>query len=518
MNRFWKTTTRIFSPLHRRIGFFSLIVFTFFSLVIYLSVEKLHAETALESIQKMNYGLARYLVDHRMNPLLNDKGEVDTKAMKDLASDVMMTNPALEVYMLDAGGRIKAHAIDGFNPVLDAVSLTPINRLLSISSPVKFPTYGDDPRHLSRKNIFSVAAIESGKKNDQPTAYLYVILQGEAARNIDQATSRSNALYQTLWLLGSSIIVALSLLWLSYSHLTRPLRVLAQQFSDFQKNGSSGTEPTVGSIDEVASLGHEFKSLQTRISQHLIEIQTSHAAQRDLVSNISHDLFTPLACIQSYAERCLTISHPFGAEVSAQGELQGNLKVILRQSQRMDDRLKALFQFSRLDSDSVAPKLEIIALNELLHDVIEPYQLSAQASYIHLTTSIIDSQNPPASQTPLLVEVDPSLIERVLQNLVDNALRHTPKNGAVHVALKGFEHHVLVSVTDTGLGIDSKNLHHIFDRFWQDQPSSSSHQAHSAGLGLAIVKKILALHKTQIIVRSVPGVETVFEFRLPRLV
>ena len=524
MKQTWQATTQIFAPLHRRIGFFSLVVFTVFSLIIFQTVEKLHAETALESLQKMNYGLARYLVDHRMNPLINDKGEVDAKAMKDLASDVMMTNPALEVYLLDASGKIKAHAIDGFNPLVDAVNLRPINRLLSIDGSEKFPIYGDDPRHANRKNIFSVAAVDANKNNNQPTAYLYVILQGEAARSMDQATNRSNALYQALWLLGFSIVVALSLLWMSYSQLTRPLRVLAAQISSFKKNDASGVEGIVDSSDEVKSLAREFKSMQVRISQHLTEIETSNAAKRDLVSNISHDLFTPLACIQSYTERCLTISHSDYAVTSPQGELQNNLKVILRQSQRMDKRLKALFEFSRLDSDNVAPKTEIIALGELLHDVIQPYQLTAQASGVDLTVDIAASQNLAASQNssnyqaPFLVAIDPLLIERVLQNLIDNALRYTPKNGAVCVALKGFEHHVLVSVSDTGSGIEPEKLHHIFDRFWQDQPSNVAHRAHSAGLGLAIVKKILALHKSQIIVSSIPSVATVFEFSLPRLI
>ena len=519
MKRSWQTATRVFAPLHRRIGFFSLIIFMMFSLAIFVSVEKLHADTALESTQKMNFGLARYLVDHRMSPLLNTQGEVDDKALKGLATDVMMTNPALEVYLLGADGQIKAHAIDGFHPLLDKVNLEPINRLLSIesSNSIKLPLYGDDPRHPTRKNIFSVAAIDPSQANGQPQAYLYVILQGQAARSIDQVTNRSNALYQTLWLLGCSIAVALLLLWMSYSFLTRPLRLLAEQISSFQKKAMGTPSRFVNSLDEVASLDREIKSMRSRISQSLAEIEQSHSAKRDLVSNISHDLFTPLACIQSYTERCLTIGDPEHGATNPPGELENNLKVILRQSKRMGERLNALFEFSRLDSDSVVPKLEVTDLSELLHDVVRPYQLEARANHIDLTIHVVDGQIGQSHGTPLLVMIDPLLIERVLQNLMDNALRYTPKNGVVSLGLMRSEHHIMVSVSDSGSGIDPKHLNHVFDRFWQDQPADSGRPKHSAGLGLAIVKKILDLHKSQITVRSTPTIETVFEFSLARV-
>jgi signal transduction histidine kinase len=114
------------------------------------------------------------------------------------------------------------------------------------------------------------------------------------------------------------------------------------------------------------------------------------------------------------------------------------------------------------------------------------------------------------------VRADIALIERVLQNLIDNALRHTPQHGDVTVALDAAASQIQVSVTDSGSGIAREHLPHIFERYWRASDDTGTHPGASAGLGLAIVKRILDLHGSVVRVRSELARGTRIEFGLPQ--
>jgi signal transduction histidine kinase len=246
--------------------------------------------------------------------------------------------------------------------------------------------------------------------------------------------------------------------------------------------------------------------MQQRIAQQVQHLQDNDRLRRELVSNISHDLHTPLANVQGYVETLLLA----GDQLDAAGR-ELHLRTAMRHIKRLHRRIADLFELSKLDAGQVAPRLEPFRLGELLQDVVQDGQLAARERGVAL--ALADS-----AEAHARVRADIGLIERVLQNLVDNALAHTPRGGAVTLALERDGPDALrVAVIDTGSGIAREHLPHIFERYWRaDDAPAQAGQGASAGLGLAIVKRILDLHGSVVRVASDPARGTRFEFSLPQ--
>jgi signal transduction histidine kinase len=145
-------------------------------------------------------------------------------------------------------------------------------------------------------------------------------------------------------------------------------------------------------------------------------------------------------------------------------------------------------------------------LSELVQDVVQKFQLKADEKKIRITTHI-DKDLP-------FVNADIGLIERVLENLIENAIHYTPHGGAIRLGLNPQEHVVSFQISDTGSGIPEEALAHIFNRFYQSDASRKGGPQH-AGLGLAITKRIMELHDQSIAVTSALNSGTTFTFSLP---
>jgi len=148
--------------------------------------------------------------------------------------------------------------------------------------------------------------------------------------------------------------------------------------------------------------------------------------------------------------------------------------------------------------------LRPLALAELASDVVQKFALAAGDAGVELASR--------AEPGLPLVDADLGLIERVLDNLIDNALQHTPTGGAVRITIDAFADGVRVRVADTGAGIAAADLPHVFDRHWR---GGASGRTGGAGLGLAIARRIVEMHGTTIQVESEPAHGTCFTFTLP---
>ena len=165
-----------------------------------------------------------------------------------------------------------------------------------------------------------------------------------------------------------------------------------------------------------------------------------------------------------------------------------------------------LFELAKLEANEIKPQLEPFALQELVQDVIHKFELKAQQNDVQLSQHL--------EEDPPFVYGDIGLIERVLDNLLDNALRHTPRGGSVTVVLTPHGDKVLLEVVDTGCGIAPQDMPHIFDRFYA--PTESGHSGtEGTGLGLAIARHIVELHGGAINANSKLHKGTVFSFDLP---
>jgi signal transduction histidine kinase len=181
------------------------------------------------------------------------------------------------------------------------------------------------------------------------------------------------------------------------------------------------------------------------------------------------------------------------------------LGIITDSSKKLSDLVEQLFQYSKLEANQIQPQKEQFPLNDLASDIVMKYQLLADAKNINLQL-----QSP--HYLPL-VFADIALTERVLQNLIDNALKFTPEGGQITIHLENKSSGVEVHIIDTGIGIEKDDQVYIFER--HNQLSKVEFSKKSMGLGLAIVKKILDLHQVNINVKSAIGEGTTFWFELP---
>ncbi len=489
-------TTPLWQRLHLRIGALTLAVLVLMALAL-LALTRVHqARAHLEWTQRMNLGLASYIAEHQPRPLLTPLGEIDAPLLRDMANQVMMANPALEVYLLDHTGRVLAHALDGVALARHQVNLEPLQQVLKNPHQIALPVLGDDPREPVQSNVFSVAALG-------PQGYLYVVLRGQAARSLAQDSDRSSALREAALAIALAVAIAAVALVLGLSVLTRPLHRLTMQVRSF-RDAAPWMQHHSTRGGEIALLTDAITAQQAHIAQQFAQLAQSDQLRRELISNLSHDLHTPLASIQGYVERCLLRNH-----LLTPPEREAHLRVVLRHCASLGKRIGDLFELSKLDAGRVQPHLESFCLSELVHDVAQAYQLQAEQAKVKLVLSA-------TCQASAMVRADIALIERVLQNLMDNALRYTPQGGSIHIDIQPQETSMVVSVHDTGVGIAKEHLPHVFERYWQAQDTPSVQPGHSAGLGLAIVKRILELHGSAIRIRSELAGGTRFDFSLLR--
>ncbi|MBI5718763.1 MAG: HAMP domain-containing histidine kinase [Burkholderiales bacterium] len=499
-----KAAPSVWRRLHVRAALVAAPLLLGLGAAMYVLLQHYSAQTALEAGQRMNLGLARYVVDHQPPGLIGADGRPDRARMKELALHVMMINPAVEVYLLDANGRVLDHALEGLqgpDPVGAQVDLVPVRRLLRATNDatVLLPVLGTDPRDTGRANTFSVAAVSPPGGG---MGYLYIVLNGRMAQSMSASLANSDALRAMAIGAALSTLLAAAVLWLAWRQLTRPLRQLTGELESFRDDGDAQARSEPG--DEIGVLRRAVHAMQQRIAQQFQRLEDADRQRRELVSNISHDLRTPLSSIQGYVETVLVRGEALDAQARAT-----HLRTALRHVELLGKRITDLFELSKLDAGRVEPKQEVFCLAELLQDVVQNYRLAAQQRGVSLSLAA-------GSHMQAKVLADIAMIERVLQNLIDNALRCTASGGTVMLAIEDHGAFMQISVSDTGRGIRTEHLPHIFERYWRATDADENAAATSSGLGLAIVKRILELHGSVVRVHSELARGTRFEFLLPQ--
>ncbi len=501
--------------LHVRAALAAVPLLLALALVMVALLRYYSAQTAQEAGQRINLGLASYVVAHQKSDLIDANGKPDVTSMKDLAMHVMMINPSVEVYLLNAQGRVLAHALDkikGADPVGTSVDMTAVQRLAGAADrgDVTLPVLGDDPRQSGRRDTVSVAAVPG---DQGPRGYLYIVLNGAVAQAAEthRAAHPTTAWWASDAIRGMTVTILLAslaaalVLWWVWHRLTQPLRRLTDELQAFRVDNS---EPAAHGISgEIDVLRHATHTMQQRIAQQFERLEAGDRQRRELVSNISHDLRSPLSSIQGYVETVLLRGDQWDAATRSV-----HLRTALRQVDVLGKRIADLFELSKLDAGRVEPKCEVFCLAELLQDVAQNFHLVAEQRGVTIGLSV-------GSHAQAKVMADIALIERVLQNLVDNALRYTPAGGKVVLAVERQGTSMQVSVSDTGRGIETQHMAHMFERYWRADDVGQvgvAHSGNSAGLGLAIVKRILDLHGSVMRVQSELKRGTRFEFLLPQ--
>ena len=477
------------SKLFWKISFiFLLILVIFGGLTILISVQ-LARNYSLEVNQKLNRDLAKSMVT-TINPLLQS-GEINKDAVSDIIHSMMVINPIVEVYLLNPNGKISAYVAPEKVVKLEQVSLEPIKVFLKDSS--NRVIYGDDPRNPGEKRIFSAAEV---MHNDKISGYIYIVLASQEYFSAEHMVVGSYILGVSVRTIILILIISAVVGIIAIAIITKKLNNVIQGIKQFQKGNLKARIKTKGE-DDIDRIGIVFNQMADTIENNIEQLKGLDNLRVELIGNISHDLRTPIASIQGYAETLLIKHHKISEE-----DRKKYLETIYKSCEKLQKLVEDLFQLSKLKTNQVKLHKEPFSIAELVHDVANKYRIISQKRGISINTIV-------SKDTPL-VYADVSMIDRALQNLIDNALRFCKENDYINIQVETQSNKVKVSIADSGKGIKEEELPYIFERYYK-----GGEDEFSTGLGLAIVKGIIELHQTNIEVESRVNTGTKFSFTLP---
>lgn len=269
-------------------------------------------------------------------------------------------------------------------------------------------------------------------------------------------------------------------------------------------------------ISEIEILSPDKKLLQAHLSliqidkntrgillvfHDITELRKLENTRKEFVANVSHELRTPLASIKGYVETLLDNT------VIDQGHLQEFLTIIMKHTQRLDNLIKDILELSKLDSHDLKIELRSLDIHPCVEGLFSHYKehciQRGQAFELNIPHRIPT------------IETNEYILHQLLTNLLDNAIKYTPKGGRIGLKIEPVKASVLFEISDTGIGISKEHIPRIFERFYRVDPARSREMG-GTGLGLSIVKHIVNLHHGLIKVESTPGIGSKFIITLPK--
>lgn len=467
-----------------------------------LAVGLLYTFISLYSLREYSASVNQALYQDLAKNLVSDRnlvseGELDRSALEELFALYMTINPSIEIYLLDLDGTILSYSADPTKIKRNQVSLSPIHRLMSDMN--LYPLLGDDPRSHDRQKVFSVTPVPGA---ENPEGYLYVVLRGEEYDAAETMARGGKVLEMSAWALLVSLVVAMIAGLTIFRLLTRRLRSLTRLVEEFENSDMSlspqhGRRPVVR--DEIDYLGVTFDEMAHRIACQIEQLTEKDAQRRRLVAQVSHDLRTPLASMQGYIE-----SLKLRRDRLSPQEQDRFLDIALKEGRRLSRLVDELFELAALEAREKQPVPEPFPLAELVHDVVQKHEQAARDNQLTLTLS-----GDPALPTAY---ADLAMTERVLDNLISNAIAYSPAGGRIDVVVGQAGGEPEVCVRDSGTGISEQDLPHIFDPFYCGEATDGSGHA---GLGLAIARRIMTLQGGDIRAENLASGGASFCIRLP---
>jgi signal transduction histidine kinase len=432
----------------------------------------------------------------------------------------------VQLYVLDASGRIRASSVEAEYVKRQQIDVTPVEEFVSGAT---VPTQAQDPASTTDRKVFSAAPIE-GPDGDRD--YLYVILNGCSAEAI-ASTFKQTYVWRTfasslLLALGFTTVVGLVLFWL----LTRRFRSLTDVVQRF-KEGDYDERADAQKDDEIGQLEQAFNEMADTIAAQVEALRRTDEERRRLVAEVSHDFRTPLTSIRGHVDRLLdlgggtdgegTRSVEEAAEWAGDGAPRSDgappvpadqwarrLKIIRQNAERLDALSERLHELSRLDAQTPAIEREPFSIAELAHDLVLKFRPDARDHGVSLTLDGDPDISP--------VRGDIGMIERLLSNLIENAIEHTPPQGDITVRLRSVDAAVEVQVADTGVGIPEGDIPLVTQRFYRVDRSSGEDSGggtdEGSGLGMAIASEIAEAHESKLEIDSAVGTGTLVRFQL----
>lgn len=417
----------------------------------------------------------------------------DDAAAREMARHIASINPSLALYVLDDRGRVVADYAEPACHQEHRVSPQALETLLG-EDPM-LPVLAVSPCG-GEPGVFSVARISYGPTGER--GYLYADLTNAGQASMF-AMLRTSSITRTLVAAGLMALLVsgiFGLVWFAlltrrFTRLTTAVQRLA--------GGDYSQRIEAPSDDELGRLARAFNDMAGTIEAQLAAMRETDRQRRELIANLTHDFRTPLTSLRGYAEQLL--SAPQGSEE----ERRQALGSILDNADRLTRLAQQLSTLARLDAYDKPLQREPFSLPELAHDIAGKFRHQAGQAEVALSVAC----------DPALpwVDADLGLIDRVLCNLIDNALHATPAGGWVRLDAEARDDGVRLSVVDSGVGIAAEELPVITQRFYRTRDSIA--KGEGSGLGLSIVREICERHGTRLEVASRQGEGTRVSLVLP---
>jgi signal transduction histidine kinase len=301
---------------------------------------------------------------------------------------------------------------------------------------------------------------------------------------------------------GTAVLILITMIaaFVIFEPARRRLKALERASARLGAGDLSARAPEGGG-DEIARVAAAFNRMAVDLASRAEALRTSDRLRRQMLADVSHELKTPLTAMRGYME---TLQMP---DVALDPALRERfVQTLDRETRRLDRMVADLLDLARLENGVAPLDVRLFAIRRVFEHVAARHEYEATARQVAIRIHVADA----ADQ----VIADPDRIEQVIDNLVANALRHTPTGGAVDIEALGIRGGVELTVVDSGSGIAREHLPHVFERFYKVDASRANGSAGS-GLGLSIAKTIVERHGGTIGVSSVPG-RTAFTVRLPQ--
>lgn len=273
--------------------------------------------------------------------------------------------------------------------------------------------------------------------------------------------------------------------------IARPIRRITSAAKRVMQGDFSARIPPLRVLEDHESFDDIILCFNKMVEQ-LSGIET---LKTDFIANVSHELKTPLAIIQNYAE---LLKEP---QISTPQQIE-YADAIGCTSRRLAKLISNILKLNKLENQTIFPKCHPYNLSEQLCTALLSFESIWEEKELEINTNI---------EPDIMVTADNELMEIVWQNLISNAVKFTPHGGKLFVTACKADKYICVTVRDTGCGISAETKKHIFERFYQGE---TTHKSEGDGLGLALVKKIIDITGSDISVSSTPGQGSVFTVKL----